>query len=437
MTVLTRLVCLLLACTIAVSRSYVIQPGTWKFRGHPIAYETAKSVKSDGIDSQNADPTPVLLLNGFGVGSFHQHRLIHELLGDDKYVDRPIYCIDYLGQGTLHEGFSPFFSAFTQSLKISFTGRSWPENCRDGEGECEIGLRYCGSTWVDQICSFIEEVILPQHPGMTIHLVGNSVGGHLATFVAASRPDLVKSLSLLNATPVWGLNLPGWDGQLPAPWFPKIVGRYLFDRIRDLTTIEQYLKAAYGNRNAFDTELMQQIRACTEGPGGHAAFASILWSPPVTIRRNDREVSSFYDALESVDCDVLLLFGAEDPWCKPAFAKRMLQRLEQRPSGLLSKYVEVAGVGVSGKFSCIELACCCEILTIQICSLLLQKHCPNHEAPKATALMLNEWWRAEEKKALVEGPFSIREAWGETTLQERALAEISLSLVDRLAVTFV
>ena len=245
---------------------------------------------------------------------------------------------------------------------------------------------------------------------MKIHLVGNSVGGHLATFIAAARPDLVKSLGLLNATPVWGLNLPGWNGQLPAPWYAKIVGRYLFDKIRDLNTIEQYLKAAYGNSNAFDGELVQQIRACTEGNGGHAAFASIMWSPPITIQRDGREISSFYDALKVVDCDVLLLFGAEDPWCKPAFAKRMLQSLEERPAGPLSRYVEVAGVG----------------------------HCPNHESPKATAAVLNDWWRTEEKASRqMQGPFSIREAWGETTVQERAQADIPVSFVDRLAVTFV
>ena len=94
---LTRLIYLLWACTIAVSRSYVIQQGTWKFRGHPIAYEMAKSVKTD---QEHKDPTPVLLLNGFGVGSFHQHRMIHEMLSNNEYPDRPIYCIDYLGQGT-------------------------------------------------------------------------------------------------------------------------------------------------------------------------------------------------------------------------------------------------------------------------------------------------------------------------------------------------
>jgi pimeloyl-ACP methyl ester carboxylesterase len=392
---LPRLVSLLWACcTLVLCRSYVIQPGVWRFRGHPIAYEEAgvtiaddkyaadKSVET----SATSDESPVLLLNGFGVGSFHQHRLIHEILGSDDKVDRPIYCLDYLGQGS-----------------------SWPDNCQDGQGETEEGLCYCGSTWVAQICDFIEQVILPRHNGRPVHLVGNSVGGHLATFVAAARPDLVASLGLLNATPVWGLNLPGWNGQLPAPWLPKQVGRYLFDRIRDLTTIEAYLGAAYGNTEAFDNELMQQIRACTDGLGGHAAFASILWSPPINIRSPrspTTTISSFYEALRVVDCDVVLLFGAVDPWCKPAFAKRMLEQLSLRESAVTARYVEIDQVG----------------------------HCPNHESPKSTAFLLDAWWKDRQ---LPTGAVCMQETWGATTLQERRMEEIPLSLVDRLAVTFV
>jgi len=43
---------------------------------------------------------------------------------------------------------------------------------------------------------------------------------------------------------------------LPAPWIPKKVGRYLFDRIRDLNTIEKYLEAAYSNKAAFGEDLV-------------------------------------------------------------------------------------------------------------------------------------------------------------------------------------
>lgn len=112
--------------------------------------------------------------------------------------------------------------------------------------------------------AFIEEVILPQHQvagvgPRKVHLVGNSVGGHLAAYIANQRPDLVQSLCLLNPTPVWGLNLAGWSGHLPAPKIPKAIGRFLFDRIRDLNTIEKYLENAYARREAFSEDLVRYI----------------------------------------------------------------------------------------------------------------------------------------------------------------------------------
>jgi pimeloyl-ACP methyl ester carboxylesterase len=112
------------------------------------------------------------------------------------------------------------------------------------------------------VIQFIEEVIIPEHAvdnvrTKKVHIVGNSVGGHLAAHVANRRPDLVQSLCLLNPTPVWGLNLPGWSGHLPAPVIPKFIGRYLFDKIRDLNTIEKYLENAYARREAFDEELVR------------------------------------------------------------------------------------------------------------------------------------------------------------------------------------
>ena len=281
------------------SRSFVIQPKQWDYKGHDIAFEVSQRVNNnaatnleklaggasstsktqlmmnsttatamqrvevnnkDGytLDNTGKQKEPILLLNGFGVGSFHQHRLIPQLLQNDN---RHVYCIDYLGQG-----------------------KSWPVNCEDGMGPSEQGLIYSAETWVDQVITFIEEVIRPEHSSDgKVHLVGNSVGGHIAAHIANLRPDLVSSICLLNPTPVWGLNLPGWDGKLPAPKIPKAIGRYLFDRIRDLNTIEKYLENAYARKEAFDNQLMHDIRGCTLGTGGHAAFASILFSPPMRV----------------------------------------------------------------------------------------------------------------------------------------------------------
>ena len=371
----------------------LVHPGVWKFRGHPIFFEETKKVFScdDTKDSEqirNDSPVEkdnndeaVLLLNGFGVGSFHQHRLINQIFANESVGSkRKIYCIDYLGQG-----------------------KSWPENCRDGTSENEQNLRYSGETWCDQIVGFLEEIVQEKK----VHIVGNSLGGHLAVFVAARCPHRIETISLLNATPVWGLNLPGWSGHLPAPYLPKRIGRYLFDRIRDMDTIEKYLDTAYHNRAAFDDALMSQIRSCTEGDGGHAAFASILWSPPLNF-----EGDNFYETLTKLQADVLLLFGEEDPWCKPAFAKQMLEYLAKRRLGLSSRYVQLSCVG----------------------------HCPNHEAPRATSDLLLKWWESTDRAndpLLETSQEEFSESWGITRATERRSQDIPLSLVDRLATTFV
>lgn len=386
-------------------------------RGHHIGYEQARRVPPNPNIEKQQDP--ILLLNGFGVGSFHQHRLIRNVF-ESENESRMVYGVDYLGQG-----------------------RSWPVDCDDGNSENEAGLIYSADVWLDQVVNFINDVILPQYDNQDrttrIHLVGNSVGGYLAGFLAARRPELVASLTLLNPTPVWGLNLPFWSGHLPPPAIPRRVGRFLFDRIRDLNTIEMYLENAYANRKAFDAELvctiidarvfsrgnvvlimsrsltatfyiqMNQIRGCTEGKGGHAAFASILWSPPATYPSKD-----FQDTLLQLQCDVLLVFGKDDPWCKPAFGKKMLQALSERNNQYVSRYVELENVG----------------------------HCPNHEAPQAVAKVVSAWVNASDRRkdslTLVDESSKVTaEEWAEIVMHEKEASEIPLSLLDRIATTFV
>jgi pimeloyl-ACP methyl ester carboxylesterase len=279
-----------------------------------------------------------------------------------------VYGLDYLGQGI-----------------------SWPIDCDDGYAPSEQGLRYCAETWMQQIIGFIEDVV----PQKKVHLVGNSVGGYLAVFVAAQRPDLIESVVLLNATPVWGLNLPFWSGHLPAPRIPKAIGRLLFDRIRDESTIRQFLAATYANAAAYDDMLVRQVQSCTENKGGHAAFASILWSPPLEV-----DNKGFYDCLKQIQGDVLLCFGSDDPWCKPAFGRRMLQMLQQRSAGCHA-YLELSAVG----------------------------HCPNHEAPRATASVISSWLNGNREFASTR----VNEAWGDTNISPKTVDEIQVSLMDNLS----
>jgi pimeloyl-ACP methyl ester carboxylesterase len=183
---------LLSLCCVGYAAGFSIQQEHWMYKGHPIGYDQASANNDAGTTSSGEVKTPIVLLNGFGVGSFHQHRLMEQLCRMDRALggSHVVYGMDYLGQG-----------------------RSWPHDCQDGFGSNERDLQYSGDMWVDQAIQFIEQVVLQnrQHSASKkVHLVGNSVGGHLAVFVAALRPDLIASITLLNATPVWGLNLPGW-----------------------------------------------------------------------------------------------------------------------------------------------------------------------------------------------------------------------------------
>lgn len=74
---------------------------------------------------------------------------------------------------------------------------------------------------------YIRHIIL-QVIGEPVYVVGNSLGGFVATYFAAYNPELVKGVTLLNATPFWGF-LPNptrsprlsrlfpWAGTFPLP----------------------------------------------------------------------------------------------------------------------------------------------------------------------------------------------------------------------------
>lgn len=152
----------------AGTENLALEQRTWMFRDkYPIAYEVASAGRGSGKaddDDAEAEAVPILLLNGFGVGSFHQRGLMRQLLlerrratetqSEEKRQQRyVIYGVDYLGQG-----------------------KSWPADCDDGNSPDELGLGYSADTRLDQIEGFVDEVVIPS--GGAPHLVGNSVGGY-------------------------------------------------------------------------------------------------------------------------------------------------------------------------------------------------------------------------------------------------------------------
>ena len=195
----------------------------------------------------------ILLVPGFGVGTFHFSRQL-EALSDAFNV----YSVDLFGQG-----------------------QSWPE----GPVLPEDALCFSVDLWRDQLEDFVCKVI--QGP---VHLMGNSLGGYLSASVASHRPDLVKSVTLLNAAPFWGFAAPSsepkcwplsalalWNGTLPAPpGLLKFGGAY-FDVMRRPSTVKAMLAGVYASADAFDEGLVNDIVASASRPGGYDAFTSILY----------------------------------------------------------------------------------------------------------------------------------------------------------------
>jgi hypothetical protein len=133
-----------------------------------------------------------------------------------------------------------------------------------------------------------------------------------------------------------------------------------------------------------------------------------------TIQDETDSAKGFYDCLATLECDVLMVFGKDDPWCKPAFAKKMLQSLDSRHPDRVHRYVELSNVG----------------------------HCPNHEAPQAVARLLELWIHAattdRRSIELVKGPEEVFiEQWGDIIARERQKDAIPLGIMDRLATAFV
>lgn len=136
-------------------------------------------------------------------------------------------------------------------------------------------------------------------------IAGNSLGGFVATNLAANHPRVVRGLALMNATPFWAFRKPavrnatkapskpgesgkaafaagastsaasdaspkresatavdervsaggggdwlGWDGTLPAPEGLFRFGAWYFDRMRDPRTVKSMLGAVYSNAGA-------------------------------------------------------------------------------------------------------------------------------------------------------------------------------------------
>lgn len=312
--------------------------------------------------SHNAGAPAVLFLPGFGVGSFHFEKQLKDL-GQDYRV----WALDFVGQGKSLPSQDPAPALAHEQDDDARLFWGFGEEPEPWARE----LVYSVDLWRDQVRHFVEQVI-----GEPVYLVGNSLGGYVALYFAASFPELVKGVTLLNATPFWGF-LPNpirsprlfklfpWTGTFPLPSGVRRLTELVWQKISDPKSIRDILKQVYTDHSVKIDKVFSQIMEVTEHPAAAAAFASIMFAP--------RGQLSFQESLTRCAVSgvpICLMYGREDPWVRPIWGLKVKQQLPEVP------YYEITPAG----------------------------HCPHDEVPEVVNYLLRGWIRNLDSQGSVSLP---------------------------------
>ncbi len=236
----------------------------WTWRGYKIQYAVTGTGK------------PLVLVHGFGACIGHWRKNI-PVLADAGYR---VFALDLLGFGG------------SEKAPIDYSVHVWVELLKD---------------------FFLEHVCEPAI------FIGNSIGALLSLIVAADYPEIAAGAVLIN--PAGGLNHRPQELNLSLRLvmkaFNKLVshpltGTFIFNRIRQKHQIRRTLYQIYRHRQAVTDELIDMLYTPSCDPGAQKVFASILTAAPGPTPA---------EILPKVQCPLLLIWGADDPWTPIAGAK--------------------------------------------------------------------------------------------------------------------
>ncbi|KAI3923457.1 hypothetical protein MKW92_028772 [Papaver armeniacum] len=222
---------------------------------------------------ENVDAPALLLLPGFGVGSFHYEKQLKDLGRQYR-----VYALDFLGQG---------MSLPTEDPTPSAKGGE-DTSAQEKDSPWANELVYSMDLWKDQVTHFIEE---------PVYVVGNSLGGYVSLYFAACNPELVKGVTLLNATPFWA----------------------------DPRSIAEILKQVYADHSTDVDTVFSRIIKTTEHP---AAAASLLQS--CLLLKHKFHLTAL-SRCKLNDVPICLMYGKEDPWVMPIWGSQVKRKVPEAP----------------------------------------------------------------------------------------------------------
>jgi pimeloyl-ACP methyl ester carboxylesterase len=149
-------------------------------------------------------------------------------------------------------------------------------------------------------------------------LVGHSMGGAVATVVAADSPARIRRLVLLDAA---GFNLDPAD----RPWLLRLVGSdaggVLARLPRKRLLVSLGMRQVFFDRSHVTAERIDEYLAPFERPGATEALRSLLGP------RGLGAFTSFADVVRRVAAPTLVVWGREDGWIPLENADRFLAAL--------------------------------------------------------------------------------------------------------------
>lgn len=219
---------------------------------------------------------PLVLIHGFGASIGHWRQNI-PVLADAGYQ---VFALDLLGFG--------------------------------GSDKAEVD--YSMELWAELLKDFYHAHI--QTPAV---FIGNSIGALLSLIMLARYPEIATGGVLINSAgglshrphelnPLLRIFMATFSKLVANP----ITGTFIFNRIRQKSQIRRTLYQVYSDRNAVTEELVDLLYTPSCDPGAQAVFASILTAPPGPTPE---------ELLVKVECPLLVIWGANDPWTPITGAK--------------------------------------------------------------------------------------------------------------------
>ena len=281
---------------------------TWTWRGYKIQYTMMGQGK------------PLLLIHGFGASIGHWRKNI-PVLAQAGYR---VFAIDLLGFG----------------------------------GSDKPALDYSLELWQQLIQDFWNA-----HIKESTVFVGNSIGGLLCLMVM-TNPEMTAGGVLINCA--GGLNHRpdelNFLLRLVMGTFTKLVsapglGKFVFNNVRRRSQIRRTLYQVYRDRSAVTDELVDLLYAPSCDPGAQKVFASVLSAPAGPKPQ---------ELLEKLQCPLLVLWGADDPWT-PISGGKIYQQLAEA-HGSVTEFQAIPNAG----------------------------HCPHDEKPESVNQLILDWLKRTE-----------------------------------------